>query len=74
MVQQNKNQPGTALVTVPGFLWPVAKEKDRLRAMRPGFPGPVTDPKNSIADLLDLVNDNWQYQIFLQSPVLSASS
>lgn len=36
-----------------------AKKEDRLRSMRPGFQGPVTDPKISIADLLDIVNQHF---------------
>ena len=33
-----------------------AKKENRLRSMRPGFQGPVTDSNISIADLLDHVN------------------
>ena len=33
-----------------------AKKENRLRSMRPGFQGPVTDSTISIADLLDHVN------------------
>ena len=34
-----------------------AKKRNRLRSMRPGFQGPVTDSTISISDLLDYVNE-----------------
>ena len=37
----------------------IAKKEDRLRLMRPGFQGPVTDPTVSIAELLKLVNQHF---------------
>lgn len=36
-----------------------AKKWNRLRSMRPGFQGPVTDSEISISDLLDIVNEHF---------------
>lgn len=56
IVRSVVNQVSHKLISMDVLYAINAKKGNRLRSMRPGFQGPVTDSTISIADLLDLVN------------------